>query len=195
MKAVTRLPLRIIVAEDEAIIRLDLVEMLAEEGYDVVGEVGRGDDAIALVRDLRPDLAIFDIKMPGIDGLSAARLVAEEELCGVILLTAFSQRELIESARDAKVLAYLMKPFQKVELVAAIEVAVERHRDRVVLTKEVRELEERLATRTLLDRAKAILQQQGMTETEAFAEVQRSAMNGRTTMKAVAEAIIATQSL
>jgi two-component system, response regulator PdtaR len=195
VSSVARVPLRIVVAEDEAIIRLDLVEMLAEEGYDVVGEVGRGDDAVALIRELHPDLAIFDIKMPGVDGLIAARLVADEELCGVILLTAFSQRELIESARDARVLAYLMKPFQKPELVAAIEVAVERHRERIALTREVRDLQERLATRTLLDRAKAILQQQGMSETEAFAEVQRSAMNGRTTMKAVSEAIIAAQSL
>lgn len=183
-------PLRIVVAEDEAIIRLDLVEMLAEEGYEVVGEASRGDDAIALVRSLRPDLAIFDIKMPGLDGLSAARIVVDTESCGVIVLTAFSQRELIESARDAGVLAYLMKPFQKPELVAAIEVAVARNRERMALVGEVQDLEDRLATRKLIDRAKALLVRSGMTEAEAFAEIQRSAMDGRITMKAVAQAMV-----
>ena len=147
-----RQPLRIVVAEDEAIIRLDLVEMLAEEGYDVVGEAGRGDDAIELVRSLGPDLAIFDIKMPGLDGISAARVVVDEELCGVIVLTAFSQRDLIESARDVGVLAYLMKPFQKPELVAAVEVAVARHRERAALSNEVHDLRERLTTRKLIVR-------------------------------------------
>jgi two-component system, response regulator PdtaR len=185
-------PLRIVVAEDEAIIRLDLVEMLAEEGYDVVGEASRGDDAVDLVRLILPDLAIFDIKMPGLDGLSAARMVVEEELCGVIVLTAFSQRELIHSARDAGVLAYLLKPFQKPELVAAIEVAVARHRERMSLTGEVRTLEDRLATRKLIDRAKAVLSRRGLSEAEAFAAIQKAAMNGRTTMKAVAEEIVAT---
>ncbi len=183
-------PLRIVVAEDEAIIRLDLVEMLQEEGYDVVGEAGRGNDAIDLVRELRPDLAIFDIKMPGLDGLSAARIVVDEELSGVIVLTAFSQRELVLEARDAGVLAYLMKPFQKAELVAAIEVAVGRHRERVALANEVQSLEEKLATRKLLDRAKAKLQSEGMTEPDAFAHIQRAAMNGRTSMKAVANALL-----
>ena len=183
-------PLRLVVAEDEAIIRLDLVEMLAEEGYEVVGEASRGDDAIELVRELAPDLAIFDIKMPGLDGVSAARVVAEEGLCGVIVLTAFSQRDLIESARDAGVLAYLMKPFQKPELVAAIEVAVARHRERDALAAEVHNLEDRLATRKLIDQAKAVLLKQGLTESEAFAEIQKSAMNSRSTMKAVAQAIV-----
>ena len=177
--------LRIVVAEDEAIIRLDLVEMLAEEGYEVVGEASRGDDAIDLVRGLRPDLAIFDIKMPGLDGVSAARVVVDEELSGVIVLTAFSQRDLIESARDAGVLAYLMKPFQKAELVAAIEVAVARHRERVALSQEVQGLEQRLATRKLVDQAKAILSRNGLSESEAFAEIQRTAMNSRSTMRAV----------
>lgn len=185
-----RQPLRIVVAEDEAIIRLDLVEMLAEEGYEVVGEASRGDDAIELVRSLRPDLAIFDIKMPGLDGVSAARVVVDEELSGVIVLTAFSQRDLIESARDAGVLAYLMKPFQKPELVAAVEVAVARHRERAVLSEEVHDLRERLTTRKLIDQAKAILLTRGMSEGEAFAEIQRSAMNSRSTMRAVAQAIV-----
>ena len=185
-------PLRIVVAEDEAIIRLDLVEMLAEEGYDVVGEANRGTTAVELVREHRPDLAIFDIKMPEMDGLTAASIVVAEELSGVIVLTAFSQRELIEQARDVGVLAYLMKPFQKAELVAAIEVAVSRHRERVALTVEVRSLEDKLETRKLLDRAKAVLVLAGMTEPEAFAHIQREAMNGRTTMRAVSEAILAT---
>jgi two-component system, response regulator PdtaR len=182
--------LRIVVAEDEAIIRLDLVEMLAEEGYLVVGEAGRGDTAVELVRELLPDLAIFDIKMPGLDGLEAAQIVNAEHLCGVIVLTAFSQRELIESARDAGVLAYLIKPFQKPELIAAIEVAVGRHREFVALNGEVRTLEERLVTRKLLDQAKALLAKQGMSESDAFAEIQRTAMNDRITMKAVAEKIL-----
>jgi two-component system, response regulator PdtaR len=184
-------PLRIVVAEDEAIIRLDLVEMLAEEGYDVVGEANRGTTAVELVREHRPDIAIFDIKMPEMDGLTAARIVVDEELSGVILLTAFSQRELIEQARDVGVLAYLMKPFQKAELVAAIEVAVSRHRERVALTAEVRSLEDKLETRKLLDRAKAALIKTGLSEPDAFAHIQRAAMNGRTTMRAVAEEILA----
>ncbi len=187
-----RQPLRIVVAEDEAIIRLDLVEMLAEEGYDVVGEASRGDDAIELVRSLGPDLAIFDIKMPGLDGISAARVVVDEELCGVIVLTAFSQRDLIESARDVGVLAYLMKPFQKPELVAAVEVAVARHRERAALSNEVHDLRERLTTRKLIDQAKAILLKRGLSEGDAFAEIQRSAMNSRSTMRAVAQAIVNT---
>ena len=183
--------LRIVVAEDEAIIRLDLVEMLAEEGYEVVGEAGRGDDAVDLVRELRPDLAIFDIKMPGLDGLAASRIVVDEELCGVIVLTAFSQRQLIESARDAGVLAYLIKPFQKPELVAAIEVAVARHRERAAMAGDVRDLEDRLETRKLLDKAKAILQKRGLAEADAFAHIQRAAMNERVPMKTVAERIVA----
>jgi two-component system, response regulator PdtaR len=189
--AETKRPLRIVVAEDEAIIRLDLVEMLAEEGYEVVGEASRGNTAVELVREHRPDLAIFDIKMPEMDGLAAARIVVEEEISGVIILTAFSQRELIEQARDVGVLAYLMKPFQKAELIAAIEVAVSRHRERVALTSEVRSLEDKLETRKLLDRAKGVLVKTGMTEPEAFAHIQREAMNRRTTMRMIAESILA----
>jgi two-component system, response regulator PdtaR len=186
-----KVPLRIVVAEDEAIIRLDLVEMLAEEGYEVVGEASRGNTAVELVREHRPDLAIFDIKMPEMDGLTAASIVVNEELAGVIVLTAFSQRELIEQARDVGVLAYLMKPFQKAELVAAIEVAVSRHRERVALTNEKRSLEDKLETRKLLDRAKAVLVKSGLSEPDAFAHIQREAMNGRTTMRAIAESILA----
>ena len=123
------MPLRVVIAEDEAIIRLDLRETLEEEGYEVVGETGRGDQAVELVRELRPDLAILDIKMPGMDGLEAARIITEERLCGVLMLTAFSQREVVEQARDAGALAYLVKPFQKSDLIPAIEVAIGRFRE------------------------------------------------------------------
>ena len=182
---------RVVIAEDEAIIRLDLAEMLGEEGYDVVGETGRGDEAVALVRALEPDLAILDVKMPGMDGLRAAALIAEDADCGVIVLTAFSQREMIAAAGEAGVLAYLVKPFQKAELVAAIEVALARDRERRRLRGEVRSLEDRLDTRKLIDRAKARLQDQGMGESEAFNLIQRRSMDQRTTMRAVAEAILA----
>lgn len=186
-----RAALRIVVAEDEAIIRLDLVETLAEEGYDVVGDVGRGDDAVAMVRSLDPDLVILDIKMPGLDGLSAARALSAERRCAVVVLTAFGQRELIGDAVDAGVSAYLVKPFQKSELVAAIEVAVARHREREELAGEVESLEARLEARTLIDRAKARLMTNGATEAEAFRLLQHRAMNERSTMRAIAEAVLA----
>ena len=182
--------LRIVVAEDEAIIRLDLVEMLTEEGYDVVGEASRGDEAIEVVRAVRPDLALFDVKMPGLDGLSAARVLAEAGECGVVILTAFSQRELIAEAADAGVLGYLVKPFQKAELIAAIEVGAQRQRERKALADEVRSLEDRLAARKLIDRAKASLMADGHSEAEAFAIIQRRAMDGRTTMAAVASSML-----
>ncbi len=187
----TEAALRIVVAEDEAIIRLDLVEMLREEGYDVVGEASRGDDAIEMVRATKPDLALFDVKMPGLDGISAARVLAEAGECGVVILTAFSQREMIAEATDAGVLGYLLKPFQKGELVAAIEVCAQRQRERVALSAEVRSLEERLESRTLVDRAKARLIAEGMTEAEAFAAIQRRAMDGRTSMASVAREMLA----
>ena len=183
-------PIRIVVAEDEAIIRLDLVEMLVEEGYLVVGEAGRGDLALALIREHRPDLAILDVKMPGIDGLALAAQIVDEDLCGVIMLTAFSQRELIATATEAGVLAYLVKPFQKPELVAAIEVAYARSGERIALRREVADLTERLETRKLLDQAKAVLMAGGLSEKEAFGFVQRKAMDGRTSMKAVALAVL-----
>ncbi len=183
-------PLRIVVAEDEAIIRLDLVEVLGEEGYDVVGEAGRGDEALTVIRAQRPDVALLDVKMPGIDGLAVAAQVVEEGLCAVVILTAFSQRELITTATAAGVLAYLVKPFQKPELIAAIEVANARHRERLTLRLEVAGLEDRLETRKLLDRAKARLVADGLSEQDAFESIQRRAMDGRTTMKAVAEAIL-----
>lgn len=187
----TATPYRLVVAEDEAIIRLDLTEMLAEEGYEVVGEAGRGDVAVELIRELAPDLAILDIKMPGLDGLSAARIAIDEGLCGVVVLTAFSQRELIENARDAGVLAYLVKPFQKAELVAAIEIAVARFRDHRSLSQGVHSLQDQLDARKIIDRAKGKLIDAGMSESEAFAEIQRQAMNRRSTMRKVAEEILA----
>ncbi len=190
MSGSARSPLRIVVAEDEAIIRLDLVEMLREEGYEVVGEASRGDDAIDVVRETKPDLALFDVKMPGLDGISAARTLAHAGECGVVILTAFSQRELIAEATDAGVLGYLLKPFQKAELVASIEVCAQRQRERVALAAEVRSLEDRLAARTLIDRAKARLMADGMDEASAFATIQRRAMDQRSPMGVVAAAIL-----
>ncbi|MFM9084739.1 MAG: ANTAR domain-containing response regulator, partial [Actinomycetota bacterium] len=148
---------RVVIAEDEAIIRLDLKETLEEEGYVVVGEPGRGEKAVELVRELRPDLAILDIKMPGMDGLEAARHITRDRICGVLVLTAFSQREVIEEARDAGALAYLVKPFQKSDLIPAIEVAIGRFRELQALNGEVDALGEQLETRKALDRAKGIL--------------------------------------
>ncbi|MFI0461173.1 MAG: ANTAR domain-containing response regulator [Ilumatobacteraceae bacterium] len=184
--------IRVVIAEDEAIIRLDLKETLEEEGYEVVGETGRGDKAVDLVRELRPDLAILDIKMPGMDGIEAARLITKDRICGVLVLTAFSQREVIEQARDAGALAYLVKPFQKTDLVPAIEVAIARFREMQALNGEVDALEEQLETRKSIDRAKGILIDQcSMSESDAYGFIQRVAMNHRATMKAVADMVIA----
>ncbi len=182
---------RVIIAEDEAIIRLDLRETLVEEGYEVVGETGRGDEAVQLVRDLAPDLVILDIKMPGMDGLEAARLINEDRLAAVLILTAFSQRELIVQARDAGALAYLVKPFQRSDLVPAIEVALGRFAEMRALQEQSQDLEERLATRKLLDRAKGVLMDEcGLGEQAAFRFIQTTAMAERSSMKVVAERII-----
>ena len=182
---------RVVIAEDEAIIRLDLRETLVEEGYEVVGETGRGDEAVQLVRDLAPDLVILDIKMPGMDGLEAARLINEDRLAAVLILTAFSQRELIVQARDAGALAYLVKPFQRSDLVPAIEVALGRFAEMRALQEQSQDLEERLATRKLLDRAKGILMDEcGLGEQAAFRFIQTTAMAERSSMKIVAERII-----
>jgi AmiR/NasT family two-component response regulator len=184
-------PVRVVIAEDEAIVRLDLKEMLEEHGYEVVGDTGRGDEAVALVRDRRPDLAILDIKMPGMDGLAAARQITAERLAAVLVLTAFSQRSLIEEARDAGVLAYLVKPFQASELVPAIEVALARFSELRALEDENQELEDRLETRRVVGRAKGILMDElGMKEAEAFAWVQRTAMDERLPMREVARQVI-----
>lgn len=185
------LPTRVVIAEDEAIIRLDLKETLEEEGYEVIGETGRGDDAVTLVRDLKPDVAILDIKMPGIDGLTAARQITSDQICAVLVLTAFSQRDLIEEARDAGALAYLVKPFQRSDLVPAIELAVGRFRELRALTEQTKSLEDQLETRKIVDRAKGLLMDEhGFTEADAFAFVQRTAMSERTTMRAIAEGLL-----
>jgi response regulator NasT len=185
------LSLRVVIAEDEAIIRMDLRETLEEEGYLVVGETGRGDRAVELVRDLQPDLAILDVKMPGIDGLEAAGIITAEKLCGVLILTAFSQREVIEQARDAGALAYLVKPFQKSDLIPAIEVAIGRFRELRNLTGEIDALGEQLAARKLIERAKGVLIDEcAMKESEAFTFIQRTAMSERTRMRDVAERIL-----
>ena len=182
---------RVVVAEDEAIIRLDLRELLAEEGYAVVGETGRGDHAVELVRELDPDLVILDIKMPGLDGIAAARQIATERRAAVLILTAFSQRDLVEQARDAGALAYLVKPFQKSDLVPALELAYARHRELQALGSEVRSLEERLESRKLVDRAKGrLMDVNGLTESEAFSFIQKKAMNERVRMRDVAQLVI-----
>ncbi len=182
---------RVVIAEDEAIIRLDLKETLQEEGYEVVGETGRGDEAVTLVKDLAPDLAILDIKMPGLDGLAAAREISEDRRSAVLILTAFSQRDLIEQARDAGALAYLVKPFQRSELIPAVEVALGRFREMQALFDQNSSLEEQLETRKLVDRAKGLLMDgHGFSESDAFSWIQRRAMQERKTMRAVAGEII-----
>ena len=185
---------RVVIAEDEAIIRLDLKETLEEEGYTVVGETGRGDRAVDLVRELRPDVAIFDVKMPGMDGISAAAAVTADRLCAVLILTAFSQRDVVEQARDAGVLAYLVKPFQRNELVPAVELAIGRFKELAALANDVKTLEEQLETRKTVDRAKGMLMDgHGLSESQAFSFIQKTAMNERATMRAVAARIIAGQ--
>jgi two-component system, response regulator PdtaR len=184
-------PVRVVIAEDEAIIRLDLKEILEEEGYEVVGETGRGDEAVELVRKHHPDLAILDIKMPGMDGLTAAKEITGERLAAVLILTAFSQRDLIDQAREAGALAYLVKPFQKSELLPAIEIALGRFTEMKALEQEVKTLEEQLETRRLVDKAKGILMDElGMREHEAFTWIQRTAMRERVHMKEIARRII-----
>ncbi len=185
-------PVRIVIAEDEAIIRLDLKESLIEEGYEVVGETGRGDEAVELVRALEPDVAILDIKMPGMDGIEAGRLINADRLAAVLLLTAFSQRDLIQQASGAGVLAYLVKPFQRSELVPAVELALGRFRELKAIEGEAAALQERLETRKLLDRAKGrLMDEQGMSEGDAYRHLQQTAMEQRSTMRAVAEDILA----
>ena len=182
---------KVFIAEDEAIVRLDLKEILTEEGYEVVGETGRGDEVLALVRETKPDLAILDVKMPGLDGISVAKLLSEERLAAVLVLTAFSQRDLIEDAREAGAAAYLVKPFQRSELVPAIEVAIGRFRELRALEGEVRSLEERLEARKVIDRAKGILMDDhSLKENEAFNFIQKSAMSNRSTMRDVAVKVL-----
>jgi response regulator NasT len=184
-------PTRVVIAEDEAIIRLDLKETLEEEGYEVVAETGRGDEAVELVREHRPDVAILDIKMPGLDGLSAAREIAGERWSAVLILTAFSQRDLIERARDAGALAYLVKPFQKSDLFPAIEVALGRFRELKALHEQATSLEEQLETRKTVDRAKGqLMDGRGLSEADAFAFIQKTAMRERATMRDIAQRVL-----
>jgi AmiR/NasT family two-component response regulator len=182
---------RVVIAEDEAIIRLDLKETLEEEGYTVIGETGRGDQALELVRALRPDLAILDVKMPGMDGLEVAKVIGDERICGVLVLTAFSQREIIEQARDAGALAYLVKPYQKSDLIPAIEVAIGRFRELQALSGHVDALGEQLEARKMIDRAKGrLIDEFAMKEQDAFSFIQRTAMKERSKMREVAERIL-----
>ena len=179
------------IAEDEALIRLDLKEMLEEEGYVVTGEAADGETAITLTQSLRPDLVILDVKMPVLDGISAAERIAADHLAPVVILTAFSQRELVERARDAGAMAYLVKPFTKADLVPAIEIAVSRFQEISALESEVGTLRDRLEVRKLLDRAKGLLQSEhGMTEPQAFRWIQKTSMDRRLTMREVADAVI-----
>ena len=182
---------RVVIAEDEALIRLDLKEMLEEEGYSVVGEAGDGEQAVELAREHRPDLVILDVKMPKMDGISAAEKIAEESIAPVLMLTAFSQRDLVERARDAGAMAYLVKPFSKSDVVPAIEMAVSRFTELKALEKEIEDLTQRLETRKLVDRAKSVLQTQyGLQEPAAFRWIQKTSMDRRMSMQQVAEAVI-----
>ncbi|MQA25202.1 MAG: response regulator [Micromonosporaceae bacterium] len=184
-------PRRVLIAEDEALIRLDLAEMLAEEGYDVVGEAGDGETAVRLAEEHRPDLVILDIKMPIMDGIAAAERIAGSRLAPVVILTAFSQRDLVERARAAGAMAYLVKPFQKSDLMPAIEIAVSRFAELAALESEVASLGDRLETRKAVERAKGVLMTDyGMSEPDAFQWIQRNAMDHRMTMRDVAERIV-----
>ena len=183
---------RVVVAEDEALIRLDVVEMLREAGYDVVGEAGDGEEAVRLAEEHRPDLVVMDVKMPVLDGISAAERIARARIAPVVLLTAFSQRELVERARDAGAMAYVVKPFTASDLLPALEIAVSRHQEIRALEAEVADLTDRFETRKVVDRAKGLLQAKfTMTEPEAFRWIQKTSMDKRLTMREVAAAVVA----
>ena len=182
---------KILIAEDEAIIRLDLKESLEAEGYEVVGETGRGDEVIGLVRTLEPDLVILDIKMPGMTGIQAAEIISEERSAAVILLTAFSQQELVQQASNAGVLAYLVKPFQRSDLVPSIELALGRFKEITLLKEEKTLLENNLESRKVIDRAKGMLTDKyGLKESDAYRYIQKKAMTERTTMRDIADGIL-----
>ncbi len=187
-------PRRVVIAEDEALIRLDLKEMLEEEGYSVIGEAGDGERAVTLVEELRPDLVVMDVKMPVLDGISAAERIATARLAPVVILTAFSQRDLVERARDAGAMAYLVKPFSASDLLPAIEMAVSRFAEIAALEAEVADLTDRLETRKLVERAKSVLQSRfGMSEPDAFRWIQKTSMDRRLTMREVAKTIVETE--
>lgn len=191
MSAGPRDAVRVVVAEDESIIRLDLVETLREEGFDVVADTGRGDEAVGLVAEHRPDVAILDVKMPGLDGIEAARRITPQRGTAVVILTAFSQRELIEQAREAGAMTYLVKPYRRDALVPAVELALARFREMEALEGQVGDLEDRLEVRKLLDRAKGrLIDGHGMSEQDAYVFIQRTAMSQRRTMQEVAEDVL-----
>lgn len=182
---------RVIVADDESIVRMDLREMLDSLGYLVVGEAGDGESAVHLSRELRPDIVIMDIKMPGMDGIDAGKILTEERIAPVLLLTAYSQQDLVDRAKDAGVMAYIVKPFHEADLAPAIEVALRRWEEFRTLEQEVEDLKEALETRKLVDRAKGILMDtQGLSEADAFRRIQKTSMDQRKPMKEVAEAIV-----
>lgn len=188
----TQAPRRVVVAEDESLIRLDIVEILRDNGFDVVGEAGDGETAVALATELRPDLVIMDVKMPQLDGISAAEQLAKGNIAPVVLLTAFSQKELVERASEAGALAYVVKPFTQNDLLPAIEIALARHQQIIALEAEVADLEQRFETRKQVDRAKGLLtQKMGLSEPEAFRWIQKASMDRRLTMLEVAQAVIA----
>jgi two-component system, response regulator PdtaR len=183
---------RVVIAEDEVLIRMDLAEMLAEEGYEVVGQAGDGGTAVRLAEELRPDLVILDVKMPVLDGIAAAERIAGQRIAPVVILTAFSQRDLVERARDAGAMAYLVKPFSQSDLVPAIEMAVSRFAELAMLESEVADLTERLETRKSVDRAKSVLQKElSLSEPDAFRWIQKTAMDLRLSMRQVADGVIA----
>ncbi|GAA1376440.1 ANTAR domain-containing response regulator [Luteococcus sanguinis] len=183
---------RVLVAEDEALIRMDLVELLNEEGYEVVGQAGDGEEALAMARELQPDLVVMDVKMPKMDGITAAEQIAEERIAPVVMLTAFSQRDLVERAREAGAMAYVVKPFDASDVVPAIEIAMGRFAEIRAVEDEVADLEERLASRKAVDQAKGMLQEGlGLSEPEAFRWIQKTAMDLRISMREVADKVIA----
>ncbi|QCV86968.1 response regulator [Acidipropionibacterium jensenii] len=189
--AATKRP-RVVVAEDEALIRLDLTELLEEQGYEVVGQAGDGEEAVALATELEPDLVVMDVKMPKMDGITAADKIAEDRICAVVMLTAFSQRDLIERAKEAGAMAYVVKPFDASDVVPAIEIALARFAEIRAVEDEVSDLEERLESRKVVDHAKGILQSSlGLSEPEAFRWIQKTAMDLRKPMREVAQGVIA----
>lgn len=182
--------MRVVIAEDESLIRLDLKEMLEEEGHEVVGEAGDGAEAIELARELAPDVVFMDITMPGTDGITAACVIGEERICPVVMVTAFSQADYVEQACAAGAMAYVVKPFSRADILPAMQVAVSRYAEAGALATEVADLTERLETRKVLDRAKGLLMERGMSEPEAFKRLQRLAMDKRRTLREIAEAVI-----